>query len=134
MKKDMGLGKAEWKIMEGLWTLGKSVSVREVRQHLYPHGEKAYTTVQTTMVILADKGFLKKEKIGMVNFFTPVVSREEATGRETRSVEGRIFNGSFGSLAAFLVDSGELSRRDLDQLKQMIEVKEKEQSVKKEAP
>ena len=62
MKKDMGLGKAEWKIMEGLWTLGKSVSVREVHQHLYPHGEKAYTTVQTTMVILADKGFLKKEK------------------------------------------------------------------------
>jgi len=61
----------------------------------------------------------------MVSFFTLAVSREEAAGRETRSVVGRIFNGSFGSLAAFLVDSGELSRQDLDQLKQMIEEKEK---------
>ena len=129
MKKDKQLGKAEWEIMEGLWSRAKPVSVREVHEHLYRHGEKAYTTVQTMMVILADKGFLNKEKIGMVNFFTPAVSREEAAGRETRSVVGRIFNGSFGALAAFLVDSGELSRRDLNQLKQMIEEKEKEQSA-----
>ena len=132
MKKDMRFGKAEWEIMEGLWTLNKSVSVREVHEHLYPHGEKAYTTVQTIMVILADKGFLHKEKIGMVNFFRPAISREEAAHWETRSVVGRIFNGSFGSLAAFLVDSGELSRRDLDQLKEMIEEKEKAQETKED--
>ena len=28
--------------MESLWTLSKPVSAREVHQHLYPHGEKAY--------------------------------------------------------------------------------------------
>lgn len=133
MKKDKRLGRAEWEIMEGLWTLSKPVSVREVHEHLYPHGEKAYTTVQTMMVILADKGYLHKEKIGMVNFFSPAVSREEAIGQETRSVAGRIFNGSFGSLAAFLVDSGELSRQELDQLKQMIEAKEKDQAGPEDA-
>ena len=132
MQKTKQLGKAEWEIMEGLWSQTKPVSVREVHEHLYRHGEKAYTTVQTMMVILADKGFLNKEKIGMVNFFTLAVSREEAAGRETRSVVGRIFNGSFGSLAAFLVESGELSRQDLDQLKQMIEEKEKEQSAQED--
>lgn len=59
----------------------------------------------------------------MVNFYTPVLSRQEAAGLETRSLVSRMFKGSFGALAAHLIDSGELSREDLDALKALIEAR-----------
>ncbi|MFQ5637948.1 MAG: BlaI/MecI/CopY family transcriptional regulator [bacterium] len=125
MKKTKKLTEAEWDIMECVWQLSRSVTVREVHERLYPQGQKAYTTVQTTMNILADKGFLKKEKIGMVNFYTPTLSRAHFAKRETHTFVSRIFKGSFGALAHYLVQSGRLSPEELEHLRGLIDEKEK---------
>jgi predicted transcriptional regulator len=127
MKWRRRLAEVEWEIMEGVWKLGRRITVREVHQHLYPNGEKAFNTVQTIMNILADKGFLKKEKVGKVNFFTPAISREEIGRRETRSLVLRIYRGSFGALVNHLVDIGKFSRQELEDIKAQIEAKEREQ-------
>ena len=128
MSNPKKLAEAEWQIMNGIWHLKKPVTVREIHSHLYAKGEKAYTTVQTTMNILVDKGFLRKDKIGMVNFYFPVVSLADFAKRETRSLVSRIFDGSFGTLATYLVQSGELNQEELDRLKQLIDAKESEQN------
>ncbi len=125
-KKSRRLAEAEWEIMEGMWALGPRRAVREVHDHLYPNGEKAYTTVQTVMNILADKGYLNREKVGGVNFFTPLVSREEVGRRETGTLVSRIYRGSFGALVTYLVDAGSFSREELKQIKAQIEAKERE--------
>lgn len=119
------LADAEWEIMDALWDIGRAATVREVREHLYPHGEKAYTTVQTTMNILVEKGFLKREKIGMVNFYSTTLSRKQAAQNETQTLVSRIFDGSFGALAAHLINSGKLSEADLREIKKLIEEREK---------
>ena len=124
MSQNRQLAEAEWDIMEGVWQFARPVAVRDIHRHLYPNGEKAYTTVQTIMGILTDKGFLQKEKSGMVNFFTPSLTRDDAAGYEARSMVSRVFHGSFGALANFLVDSDEMSPKDLDRLKQLIDHKE----------
>ena len=111
--------------MACLWMFVKPSTVREIHQHLYPKGEKAYTTVQTTTNILVEKGFLRKEKIGMVNFYFPIISRQEFAKQETRTLVSRTFQGSFGNLANYLVDSGELSENELQKLKELISNKEK---------
>jgi len=51
---------AEWEIMEAIWSLGGSPSVRDVVDYAYPNGEKAYTTVQTLMNTLERKELLTK--------------------------------------------------------------------------
>lgn len=130
MKKPKKLAEAEWEIMDGVWQFSKPLTVRELHEHLYPEGQKAYTTVQTIMNILVDKGFLCKKKIGMVNFYTALLSREKFAKRETRSLVSRIFDGSFGALANYLVESGELSQRELNQLKAIIEANEKSSGAK----
>ena len=127
MKKEQKrLSGLEWEVMEGVWQVNEKASpygitVREVHDQLYPNGEKAYTTVQTVMNILHEKGFLTRKKIGMVNFYHPTVSREEMARQETRSLVQRAFGGSFVALANHLVDSGSLSRKDMQTLKDMIE-------------
>ena len=126
MQKDKKkLASVEWEIMDGIWQFGKPVTVREVHGYLYPNGEKAYTTVQTFMNILVEKGFLRKDKIGLVNFYFPTLSQADFAQHETRSFVSRLFQGSFGALATYLVDSGELSEAELTKLKQLIEAREK---------
>ena len=126
MKKSKKLAEAEWQIMNSVWQFEKPVTVREVHQRFFSKGEKAYTTVQTIMNILVNKRFLKKEKIGMVNFYRPIVSKERFGKHETLNLVSRIFKGSFGELANYLVQSGGLSENELMKLKAAIRVKEKE--------
>ncbi len=119
------LAEAEWEVMDGVWHLDRQVTVRDVVDYLYPNGEKAYTTVQTIMNILFEKGVLNRRKIGPVNVYMPTLSREDAAQVETRTLVSRMFEGSFGALATYLVDSGKLSQGELDELRALIEAREK---------
>ena len=124
MKTRKKLAAAEWEIMNELWNSEGPSTVREVHGRLYPQGQKAYTTVQTIMNILVEKGFLSKQKIGMVNFYRPVLSRKKAMQQETRSLVARAFDGSFGALANYLVDSGQLSESELRELQSWLDAKQ----------
>ena len=119
------LAEAEWEVMDGVWHLDRQVTVRDVVDYLYPNGEKAYTTVQTIMNILFEKGVLNRHKIGPVNVYKSALSREDVAQDETRTLVSRMFEGSFGALATYLVDSGELSQKELDELRALIEAREK---------
>lgn len=125
MAKKRRLAEVEWEVMDGVWNLNRQVTVRDVVNHLYPNGEKAYTTVQTIMNILAEKGVLDREKIGPVNVYRPAVTKRDVARAETRTLVSRMFEGSFGALATYLVDSGELSQKELDELRALIEEREK---------
>ena len=125
MSRPVTLSDIEWKILKLLWKKGV-LSVREVWQQLYPDGEKAYTTVQTYMDRMVEKGYLRKEKIGLANFYQSVVEKQSLVEEATERLVTRAFDGSFGRLAAFLLDSDNLSEEDLKIIKQMIAKKEKE--------
>ena len=122
MKKPKHLTALEWEIMNVIWQSDRfPVTVRQVLERAYPNGEKAYTTVQTIMTNLTEKGLLKREKIGPVNVYNPAISADTAQKKETFRFVEKVFNGSFFSLANFLLSSGRLSREELEQLKNMLE-------------
>jgi predicted transcriptional regulator len=112
--------------MEAVWDLGEAPSVRDVLEHAYPNGEKAYTTVQTTMNILEKKGFLERKKTGMVNFYRPVRSRDEMEREEMSSIVSRIFGGSKPALASSLLSLEGLELEELEQIKEILARREKE--------
>ena len=119
---------AEWEIMDTVWNLGGSPSVRDVLEHAYPNGEKAYTTIQTLMNLLEKKGLLTRKKIGLVNFYTPVTQREDMLQRETKHLISRVFRGSAPALANFLIAEEDLSMDDIQHIKALL--KEKEAQLK----
>ena len=126
MAKKQKLNEAELEIMEGVWHFDRPVTVREVHEVLYPQKQKAYTTVQTIMNILTDKGFLQREKRGKVNFYTPTLSREDAARMETQNLVSRLFQGSFGALANYLINSGQLTEKDLQEIKALLDQKDRD--------
>jgi predicted transcriptional regulator len=112
--------------MEAVWELKAPVSVREVLEHVFRNGEKAYTTVQTIMNNLEKKGFLRRQKIGLVNFYTTTKSRNQMVKVEMTAMISRIFNGSVPALANYLINSENLSLREIETLKELIDRRETE--------
>lgn len=116
----------EWEILNVIWDKTDKVTVKEIWGNLYPNKEKAYTTVQTIMNILVEKGFLKKERLGPVNLYSPVTKRRDAVKQETGIFLEKVFNGSFHKMVNFMAGQGRLSRDDIEELKKIIEEKEKD--------
>ena len=116
----------EWEIMESIWEIGGAPSIREVWQHCFPKGEKAYTTVQTIMNTLEKKGLLGRKKIGLVYFYNPKKLRDEAVKSEVSNMLFKMFNGSVSALANYLINSENLSLVEVEAIKDLLRQKEKE--------
>lgn len=126
MSTEYKLTPVEWEIMEHIWNMGGRPSTREVMEYAYPNGEKAYTTIQTIMNILVKKGLLVAEKIGLVNFYRPTLSRDEIVKSEMKQMVSRIFNGSIPALANFLLNSDEVGLDEIQAIKKLLNEKENE--------
>ena len=126
MSRKPRLTPTEWELMETIWSLGSAVSVRDVLERAYPRGEKAYTTVQTTMNILEKKGLLRRRKTGLVNFYTPTRSREEMVRAEVSSLIARVFAGSIPAVASSLLSLDSLSLEEIAQIRKLLRKKERE--------
>lgn len=126
MKKNSNLSEFEWSLMKIIWEKRKA-TVKEVWQAAFPEQEKAYTTVQTYLERMVEKGLLKKRKLGLVNFYSARISRETLVKKSSETLAARIFNGSIGQFAAFLLKDCQLSDKELQEIKKLLNEKENEQ-------
>jgi len=126
MTKRSRLTPVEWEIMEAVWELGGTPSVREVLEHAFPKGEKAYTTVQTILNTLERKGMLARKKVGLVNFYRPTRSRDEMVRSEMTSIVTRVFGGSIPAIAHSLLSLKKLDAEEIHEIKALVARKEKE--------
>ena len=109
------LSKAETRILEQYWKLG-TASVREVLESLPDDERVAYTTVQTLVYRLEQKGALRKvKKIGNAQLFQPAINQSQYRSRITHDLLD-LFGGSPRLLVSNLVENGALTLRDLKAL------------------
>jgi predicted transcriptional regulator len=119
-KQSVKLTRFELEIMDALWTLG-SASVREIQEHLPEKKRPAYTTVQTIVYRLEEKGAVERvKKIGNAHVFAPAVSRQVAQRRVIDDVLD-LFGGSARPLMAHLVEAGKLTLEDVRELERTLE-------------
>jgi BlaI family penicillinase repressor len=114
-EKPVKLTRLELEIMGAVWTLG-SGSVREIREQLPQQKRPAYTTVQTIIYRLEEKGAVRRvKKIGNAHIFEALVTRKAAHGRLIDELLN-VFGGSPRSLMAQLVETGQLTLHDVREL------------------
>src|ERR1700682_284611 len=113
--KEPRLSKAETRILEQYWKLG-TASVREVLESLAEDERVAYTTVQTLVYRLEEKGALRKvKKIGNAQLFEPAVNQSQYRSRLVRDLLD-LFGGSARLLVSNLLENGALTLQDLKTL------------------
>ena len=113
--KEPRLSNAETRILEQYWKLGIA-SVREVLESLPEDERVAYTTVQTLVYRLEEKGALRKvKKIGNAQIFQPALNQNQYRSRLVRDLLD-LFGGSPRLLVSNLLENGAISLRDLKAL------------------
>src|SRR5215831_12042712 len=111
----MRLSKTETRVLEQVWKLGKC-SVREVLDNLPEDERVAYTTIQTLVYRLEQKGAVRKvKKIGNAQIFEAAIDQGEYRGGLVRDLL-ELFGGSPRLLVSNLIETGSLTLRDLKTL------------------
>lgn len=120
MKDFPHLPDAELEVMQIIWDKEGGVSRQDIEKALSSRRSLAPTTVLTFLTRLVEKGFLKVEKAGRSNLYSPLISRRDYLARESRSILDKLFGGSLSSFALSLSDAG-LSRAELEELRELLE-------------
>jgi len=113
----MNLTKFELEIMDVLWRLSEA-SVREVCDALTDRKRPAYTTVQTIVQRLEQKGAVRRtRKIGNALMFEPAITKKSAYRRVLDDLL-EMFGGSAQPVVAQRLESGKLTLEDLKALEE----------------
>lgn len=116
MKK---LTKAEEQIMQVLWELGKGF-VNDIVSRL-PDPKPAYNTVSTIVRILEQKGFISHVVYGRTHEYFPLVNKEEYSREYLENFTQNYFSNSYKALASFFANTENLSIRELEEIKVLVD-------------
>jgi BlaI family penicillinase repressor len=125
MPQQPRLGRFELQLMEKLWSLGPS-SVREILESLPERDRPAYTTVQTMIYRLEEKGVVQRvKKIGNAHIFQAVLTRQAAHKRLVGDLLN-VFGGSAVPVVSHLVETGKLTLADVKELEKRLAAMERQ--------
>jgi BlaI family penicillinase repressor len=110
----------ELQILRVLWERGPS-SLGDVCEALRRERDVATTTVATMLRVMLDKGLIQRKPAGRGHLWSATVTQTAAARSMVGKLVDGVFNGSASRLVAHLVEAGQLSAEELDELRQLIE-------------
>jgi BlaI family transcriptional regulator, penicillinase repressor len=116
MKK---LTQAEEQIMQVLWDLEKGF-VNDIIP-LLPEPRPAYNTVSTIVRILEQKGFIGHKAYGRTHEYFPLVNKQDYSAEFLNHFTKNYFSNSFKAIASFFAQTEDLSLKELEELKQLVQ-------------
>ena len=113
------LSKLEFQIMEAFWSRGAS-SIREVQESFPAKRRPAYTTIQTTVYRLEEKGALRRMgKVANFHIFEAAISRDAAQRTLVDDLLA-VFGGRSQPVMAHLIESGKLTLDDVKEAEKLL--------------
>jgi predicted transcriptional regulator len=118
------LGQLELQILNILWGRGPS-TVREVLDELTARPRPAYTTVLTMMRLMYEKGYLDRRQRGRAHVYQARLRERRVKSGLVRDLVAGAFRGSAGALLVRLIEDEELSRAEIERIKDLIAERER---------
>lgn len=118
----------ELEILQILWK-ESPLPVREVRTRLASDADRAlaHSSVITMLNIMHRKGFVHRRKEGNAFVFGPIVKQESVTGGMLSDLLSRLFKGSPSAMVLNLLETADVDRDELDQIRKLVTRKAREQ-------
>ena len=121
-KKLSALTDLELDVMNIVWKYG-SVTVRQIVEKLRAFRPLAYTTVQTVLTILTQKGFVGYIQRGRAYVYRAIVQPKGICEETVNAVVDKLFEGSHQSLMLHLIDSDSLTSDEATELRRLLDRK-----------
>ncbi|HEX7139029.1 MAG TPA: BlaI/MecI/CopY family transcriptional regulator [Vicinamibacterales bacterium] len=126
MPKPPRISEAEWEVMVVLWEsspLGATEIADAVCERMKWHPK----TVKTLLARLVKKGALRYREEANRYLYRPAYPRHRYVEAESRSFIDRVFGGSATPAVVHFVETMELSEDDLQELRAILDRKQKEE-------
>jgi BlaI family transcriptional regulator, penicillinase repressor len=125
MRVPESISEAESAVLAVLWDRGPATAEDVSAALAAPRGWQD-STVKTLLGRLLKKGAVRAQKDGRRFIYTPALAREEWLSRESESLLNRLYGGRVAPLVAHFSRHRKLSKRDIRELKRLIEELEDE--------
>ncbi|MCY3770531.1 MAG: BlaI/MecI/CopY family transcriptional regulator [Gemmatimonadetes bacterium] len=119
-KKLSSLTDLEIDIMNVVWRLRRA-TVRQIVDSLRDQRPLAYTTVQTVLSILTQKGVVRHSREGRAFVYTAIVKPEGVRQEVITAVVDKLFAGSPQSLVLHLIESDALTAEEAESLRNLLD-------------
>lgn len=107
-------GELQLEVMRALWRLDRPVGVEEVRRELPARQQGAYTTIQTILTRLAERGLVGRKREGKAISYRAKVSEADYYSRSLRETLASASDDARRAALAQLV--GDLDPGELDEI------------------
>lgn len=107
-------GELQLEVMRVLWRLGRPGSVEDVRSSLPRRQRGAYTTVQTVLNRLAERGLLSRDRQSKAILYDPKISEAEYYSRSVRAALAEASDDARRTALAQVV--GDMKPGELDEI------------------
>ena len=114
----------ESKILSVLWR-NPSSNVREINASIGDGKERAYTTVLTSLQVMEKKGFVGRERRGLTDYWSAKVKEAAVARPMLWDLVQRMFGGRRKLAVQYLLEDGDLSENELDELQDLIDAARK---------
>jgi len=117
---------SEAEIMKALWEAGCELPIAEIRKVLEAKSNWDTSTIKTLLRRLCEKGVVLGIKRD-VFYYKPLVSEAEYNEYHTQTLIDRLFAGSAKKLVASLLGSKKLDKSDVEELRNMFKVGDRDE-------
>jgi BlaI family penicillinase repressor len=122
------LTKAEEQLMKYLWKLEKGYMKDLV--DAFPEPKPAYTTIATLLTRMIDKGYVDFVQRGKVREYFPKLKKSEYVKSHFNQIIQNFFNNSTAQFASFFTARADLSLKELEELRSVIQEQIEEKKKK----
>ena len=110
------LSRSEEQVMVALWACSRAATRREIASHLPPKCRWADSTLLNFLLRLEKKNFVRTEKQGNKNLYTPLVRRLTYCGAVSQAHLQTLYGGDIRAMVCALADTGRTTYADTERL------------------
>ena len=115
----MKLAKAEEQLMEIIWKC-ETPFLKDIMGH-YPEPKPATTTIVTLLKRMQKKEVIAYRLFGNSRQYYPLIHKEDYFKRYVNDIVQNFFGNSSLQFASFFTTAGNLSEKELEELKKIVE-------------
>ena len=119
----------ELEVLKILWACGPCTA-RHVWERLDQEPKRHYTSVNSLLNTMTDKGLLARHTEGRAFVFEAVVAREKTLAQLVEDLMGRAFEGSPGGLVLQVLGHCDPSPEEMDEIAEIIQRYRKQRGKK----
>lgn len=123
MEIDKLASSSEQKVLNILLGSKSRMTVKEICKIIKEQDETDWNirTVSTFLARLEEKNLVEHEKIGITNYYYPIIEGNAYKMKASKSFLKSYYDGSLTNMLSAFTDSGQLSTEDIKELRDIID-------------